>query len=79
MTFSGLRVGVKFGIQKLGRGHSGQPSEEGQCVHPSTGLASWLPLGPAGQRQPGNPFHLVSNREREAKGDTDLTDEPFLM
>lgn len=30
--------------------------------------ASWLPLGPAGQQQPGKhrPFHLVSNRERDA-------------
>ena len=32
-----------------------QPSEEGQHVHLSTGFASWLPLGPAGQQQPGNP------------------------
>lgn len=36
--------------------------------HPPTGLASSLPLGPAGQQQPGNPgkhvaFHWVSNRE----------------
>lgn len=65
VTLSGLRVGVQFGFQKLGRGHSGLPSEEGQCVHPPTGLALWLPLGPAGQQQPANPLHLVSNREGE--------------
>lgn len=44
-----------------------QPSEEGQHIRLGTGSASQLPLGPAGQQQPGNRghmgFHSVSSRE----------------
>lgn len=39
-------VGIQFGIQKLGRDHTGQPTE-GQHVCQPPGLVLWLPLGPA--------------------------------
>lgn len=38
--------GNTVGIQKLGRGHIGRPSE-GQHVRQPPGLALWLPLGHA--------------------------------